>query len=163
MEPKVHHCIYKYRPPVLILSQINPDHAPPSHFLKIHLNIILLSMPGSSKWSLSLRFPHENPVYTFPLPHMCYIPRQSNFSQFDHPNAWGEECRSLSSSRSFLLLSPNILLSSLFSYTLSLRSSLNVTDQVSHPYKTTGKIIFLCILICTFLVSKLEDTIFCTE
>jgi len=29
-----------------------------SHFLKIHLNIILTSMPGSLKWSLSLRFPH---------------------------------------------------------------------------------------------------------
>jgi hypothetical protein len=31
-------------------------------------------MPGSSKWSLSLRFPHHL-VYTFPLPHMCYMPR----------------------------------------------------------------------------------------
>jgi hypothetical protein len=36
-------------------------------------------------------------------------------------------------------LSPNILLNILFSSTLSLRSSLNVSDQVSHPYKT-GKI-----------------------
>ena len=44
---------------------------PPSHFLMIDTNIILLSMPGSSKWSLFLRFPHQNPVYTFPLPHMC--------------------------------------------------------------------------------------------
>jgi hypothetical protein len=29
--------------------------------MKIHLNIIILSMPGSSKWSLSLRFSHQNP------------------------------------------------------------------------------------------------------
>jgi hypothetical protein len=38
------------------------------------------------------------------------------------------------------LLSPNILLCTLFSNTLNLCPSLNVTDQVSHPYKTTGKI-----------------------
>jgi hypothetical protein len=37
-----------------------------------------------------------------------------------------------------------------FSNTLSLRSSLNVGDQVSHPYKTTGKIIVL------FLILKIK-------
>jgi hypothetical protein len=38
-------------------------------------------------------------------------------------------------------------LSTLFSNTLSLCSSLNVRDQVSRPYRTTGKIIVLDILI----------------
>jgi hypothetical protein len=32
-----------------------------------------------------------------------------------------------------------------------------VSDQVSHPNKTTGKIIILCILIFIVLDSKLED------
>ena len=48
------------------------------------------------------------------------------------------------------LLGPNILLNTLFSKTLSLHSSLNVSNQVSHQYKTTGKIIVLYILIFTF-------------
>jgi hypothetical protein len=37
------------------------------------------------------------------------------------------------------LLGPNIFLSTLFSNTLNLCSSLNARDQVSHPYKTTGR------------------------
>jgi hypothetical protein len=37
------------------------------------------------------------------------------------------------------LLGPNILLSTLFSNTLSLCPSLNVRDQVSYPYRTTDK------------------------
>ena len=45
---------------------------PTSHFLKIPLNIIFHSTPGSPKWSLSLRFPHQNPVYDSPLLRMCY-------------------------------------------------------------------------------------------
>jgi hypothetical protein len=60
-----------------------------SHFLKIHLNITLPFTPGSPKWSLSLRFPHKNPVYASPLPHTRYMPRPSHSSRFYHPNNIG--------------------------------------------------------------------------
>ena len=80
----------------------------------------------------------------------------------------GEEYRSLSSSLySFLqspltlsLLGSSILLNTLFSSTLSLRYFLNVSNQVSHPYKTTGKIIALYTLTFTFFIShwKTKDS-----
>jgi len=48
-------------------------------------------MPGSSKWSPSLRFLHQTPVCNSLLPHTCYMPRPSHSSWFDHPNDvwWG--------------------------------------------------------------------------
>ena len=47
---------------------------PPFHFSKIQFNIILPSTPESSKWCLSLKFPHQNPVCTSVLPHGSYVP-----------------------------------------------------------------------------------------
>jgi hypothetical protein len=77
----------------------------------------------------------------------------------------GEEYKSRSSSLcsfphspvSSYLFGPNFLLSTLLSNTLSLCSSLNVRDQVSHPYRTTGKIIVLYVLVFTLFDSRRED------
>jgi hypothetical protein len=74
----------------------------------------------------------------------------------------GEEYKSWSSLLCNFLHSPvtsslfgqNILLSTLFSNTLSLCSSLNIRDQVSQPYRTTGKII---VLYSNFFYSRRED------
>jgi hypothetical protein len=54
-------------------------------------------------------------------------------------NLWSSSlCSFLQSPVTWSLFGPNILRSTLFSNTLSLCSSLNVKDQVSHPYRTTG-------------------------
>ena len=54
--------------PFPVLSQRYLFHASPSHFLKIYFNIILPYKPMYSKWFLSIRSPHQNPVRTAPFP-----------------------------------------------------------------------------------------------
>jgi hypothetical protein len=115
--PNVHYRIHKGPPPVPILKHIDPVHAPTSYFPNIHLNIIHLSKPGSSKWSLSPRFLHQNLVYTIPFPMRAACPAHLIHLDFITRTILGEQYRSLSSSLcSFLhspvtssLLGPNIL------------------------------------------------------
>jgi hypothetical protein len=71
--PKGHYRTHKCPPPLPILSQLHPVPTTPSHFLKFHLNIILPPTSGSPPWSLSFRFPHQNPVHTSHLPHTSTI------------------------------------------------------------------------------------------
>ena len=61
--PKVHYRTHKCPPPVSILGQPNPVHIPTSHLLQIRPNIIHPSTPRSPQWSLSLRFPHQDPIH----------------------------------------------------------------------------------------------------
>jgi hypothetical protein len=116
-----------------------PPHVLPLHsiFLKVHFNIIFPSKPRSSKWFLSLRFPHQNPVCISSLPR-CYMPRQIVFlivspeqylvrSTFHQSSSLCSFLHCLiTSSR----LGPNVFLSTVFSDTFSLCSSLNLIDQV---------------------------------
>jgi hypothetical protein len=115
--PKVHYPIHKCPPSVPILSHLDPVHIPTSHFPKIHLNIILLSTPGSPNWSPSLTFPHQTSVYNHPFPIFatCFA---HLILDFITRTILDEEYRSLSSSLCGFLhsvvtsssLGPNILL-----------------------------------------------------
>jgi hypothetical protein len=53
-------------------------------------------MCGSPKWSLSLRFPHQNPVHA-PPPQPCYMPCTSHSSWFYHlhNSGWGVQIMKL--------------------------------------------------------------------
>ena len=87
--PKVHFRIHNSPSPIPILDQINPFHASTLQTLKIHFSIIIISKPRFSKWSLSIRSLHQNPVYTYRVPHPCYVPRLCHSSWFDYPkNIW---------------------------------------------------------------------------
>ena len=98
-------------------------------------------------------FPNKT-LYTFLSSSIRAIcPAHLTLLDFINRTILGEEYKSFSSSLCNLLhspvtsslLGPNILLNTMFSNTLSFLSSGNVNDQVSHPYKITGKIIVLYI------------------
>ena len=150
--PKVHYRTHKRPPPVTILCQPNPVHISTSHLLKIYSNIIHPSTPRSPQWSLSLRFPHQDPIHSPSSPIRATCPAHLILLDFITRTILGEEYKSFCSSLCNLLhspvtstlLGPNTLLNSMFSNTHSFLS--NANDQVSHPYKTIGKIIVLNIL-----------------
>jgi len=112
--------------------------------LSSHLHLGLLSGLFPSG------FPSKTP-YTPLFPIRATCPAHLILLDLITRTMFGEQYRSLSSFLcSFLhspvtssLLGTNIPLSTLLSNTLSLRSFLSVSDQVSHPYKTTDKIIVM--------------------
>jgi hypothetical protein len=90
--PKFHYRVPKNPPSVPILSQINPVHAPTSHFSEIHFNIILPYTPGSSK------FPHQKPVCISARLRTCYVTYSSSLFDLIARIVFGEEYRARSSS-----------------------------------------------------------------
>jgi len=103
--------------------------SPYFHFLKTHINIILPSTLGYSKLSLSSGFPIKT-LYTPLLSHIRAARSANLIRDSIAIIAFGEEYKSLSSTLWILfhspvtssILDPNILLSTLFSNSPSLRS-----------------------------------------
>ena len=88
--PKVHYCTHKRPPPVSILGQPIPVHITTPHLLQIHPNIIHPSTPSSlPQWSLSLRFPHQDPIHPPLLTRTRHMPSPSHSSRFYHPHNIG--------------------------------------------------------------------------
>jgi len=140
---------------LLLLQELAscPYPEPPSDFIMIYLNIILPPTPGSSKWSLSPQVSSPKSCMklssvraTFPA-HLILLDLFGRIIFIDDHKSLSFFllCSLLHSQGTSSFLGPNILLSTLFSNTISPRSSLSVNDQVSHPYKTTGQIIVLYI------------------
>jgi hypothetical protein len=149
-----------------------PDQFIPYYPISLRYILIFsthLLLGFSSSFSPSV-FPTNN-LYP-PLFHSCYMPCSSHPPWLNHSQLF--DCKEYNLQSSLLcrflqppitspLFDPDIILRILFSNTLSLCSSLNVREHVSHPYRTTGKIVVLSILIFTFLDSRREDKMFRTE
>ena len=70
---------------VPILSHMKEVHTLPFYNFKISFNLILLSMPESSKWSVFIRLSQQNSLCSF-LIYACHLSHPFHAPLFDHHN-----------------------------------------------------------------------------
>ena len=104
--PKVHYRTHKRTPPFSVLGQPNPVHIPTSHLLEIHPNIIHPSTPRSPQWSLSFRFPNQEPIQPLSSSIRATCPAHLILLDFITRTVLGEEYKWFNSSLCNLLHSP---------------------------------------------------------
>ena len=102
---------------------------PTSHFLKIHLNIILSFTPVSSRWTISLSLIHQNLVRASPLPLRATCPAHPFLFAFITHTIFCEQYRTSSFSLCCFLHSP-------------VTSSLSLSNNKIFIFKSS----FLCIV-----------------
>jgi hypothetical protein len=122
--PKVLYSLHNGPQQVTVLCQINLVHTLKHYSLQIHFNIILPPMPRFSPWSLSFRLPNRNFVRIY-LPMLTTWPAHRDLFDLITLIIFVDEQKLCNLSQcSFLqppvispILSPNVLLSNLFSNT----------------------------------------------
>jgi hypothetical protein len=115
---------------------------PSNRFLfKTHENIIRSCTPRSSKWSPSLRFPRQNPMCTSFVPHTCYLLSPAYFGE--EYKSWSSLCSFLQSPVTASVLGANIFLSTLFSNTQGLFSSLERILPVLQTFWEDGFVFWI--------------------
>jgi len=159
--PKVHYLFHNSPPLVNIMTTINKVHTRPSHFFKIHFNLILPSWLGLPRSLSTHRFttkdlqaPDRLPAHLISLDLIQII--------------FSEDCRLHQkmfpiSPVVSALSDPNISLSTLFSNIHRLRSYFSVRGSAPHLHKTTAKNVFLYILVFVFVETKSEGNRFQTD
>jgi hypothetical protein len=133
-----------------------------SRFWSIGLSFLsfLIRDVGRTPWTGDQLVARNRKTHTHPqIPSMpwvgfeCTVPASERAKTVHTPV---HEASFLSPAIIWSVLVPSILWGTLFLNTHSLCSSFIVRDQVSHSYKTTGKITVSYILICVFRDSRRE-------